>query len=84
MTRQEAEKEAKKLNEVDPQWFCPLINSMCRKDCVNFILAYVTSVNKKTNMLHNAKDDDFTVEGFVCSNAMFITPDGMLSCEGGE
>lgn len=83
MTRQEAEKEAKKLNEVDPQWFCPLINNMCRKDCVNFILAYVKNENEEaTNMLHDTKDDDFTVEGFVCSNPMFIGPD-MMMC-GGE
>ena len=73
MTRKEAEILAKKLNEREPQWFCPLINGQCKKDCINFTLAFVESTNKESNgMLHDAKDDSFAVEGFVCSNAMFI------------
>jgi len=63
----------KKLNEREPQWFCPLINGQCKKDCINFMLAFVESTNKESNgMLHDAKDDSFAVEGFICSNAMFI------------
>ena len=73
MTRKEAEIAAKKLNEREPQWFCPLINAQCKKDCINFMLAFVESANKESNgMLHDAKDDSFDVEGFICSNAMFI------------
>jgi len=35
--------------------------------------AFVQSTNKESNgMLHDAKDDSFAVEGFICSNAMFI------------
>ena len=35
--------------------------------------AFVESTNKESNgMLHDAKDDSFAVEGFICSNAMFI------------
>ena len=34
--------------------------------------AFVESTNKESNgILHDAKDDSFAVEGFVCSNAMF-------------
>lgn len=73
MTRKEAEIDAKKLNEREPQWFCPLINGQCKKDCINFMPAFVESTNKESNgMLHDAKDDSFAVEGFICSNAMFI------------
>ena len=72
MTRKEAEIDAKKLNEREPQWFCPLINGQCKKDCINFMLAFVESTNKESNgMLHDAKDGSFAAEGFVCSNAMF-------------
>jgi len=73
MTRQEAEKEAKLLNAKEPQWFCPLINGDCNKRCVNFIPAFVSNENEKSNhMIHDAKEDSFIVEGFVCSNLMFI------------
>lgn len=72
MTRQEAEKLAKELNEKKPTWFCPLIKEVCRADCVNFIPAFVKSTNEESNgMLHDIKDNDFEVEGYVCSNAMF-------------
>lgn len=72
MTRKEAEKQAKELNETDPKWFCPLINGMCRKDCINFVLAFVDSPNISPMGIHDAKDDSFGVEGYVCSNAQFI------------
>ena len=73
MTRKEAEKLAKDLNEKDPTWFCPLWRDMCRKDCVNFVLAFVESRSEEPKgMLHDVKDEDFFVEGFVCSNSMFI------------
>ena len=80
MTRVEAEKEAKELNKVDPKWFCPLINADCRKDCINFVMAYPVSNNEKSRgMLHDANDDSFEVEGHVCSNMMFINQHE-LSC----
>ena len=73
MTRKETEIAAKKLNEREPPWFCPLINGQCKKDCINFMPAFVESTNKESNgMLHDAKDDNFDVQGFICSNAMFI------------
>jgi len=75
MTRVEAEKEAKKLNKVEPKWFCPLINAKCNKECINFVMAYPVSTNEKSHgMLHDADDDSFEVEGHVCSNAMFLGP----------
>jgi len=75
MTRKEAEHDAKELNKTEPKWFCPLINSKCRKDCINFTLAYVISESEnKRGMLHDANDDSFMVEGFFCSNAQFISP----------
>ena len=46
MTRKEAEKLAGDINKKEPQWFCPLINNMCRNDCVNFIMAFVDSENE--------------------------------------
>lgn len=73
MTRKEAEKLAKDINEKEPQWSCPLWRDMCRKDCVNFFLAFVVSKNEEQKgMLHDVKDEDFFVEGPVCSNNMFI------------
>ena len=47
MTRKEAEIDAKKLNEREPQWFCPLINGQCKKDCINFMPAFVESTTRK-------------------------------------
>jgi len=73
MTRKEAEAEARELNKREPQWFCPLINGPCNKACVNFMPAFVESREKKKSvMLHDARDDDFFVDGFSCTNAMFI------------
>jgi hypothetical protein len=83
MTRIEAEAEAKELNKVDPKWFCPLITDMCRKDCINFVFAYVEEIERKSNgMLHDIKDDNFKIGGFVCSNAMYIGD--QLPCMGGN
>ena len=79
MTRQEAEKEARLLNEKDPQWFCPLINNTCRKDCINFVLAFVESKNEEPKgMLHDVKDEDFFVDGYVCSCYQFTGPPPMM------
>ena len=73
MTRKEAEKLAHSLNEKTPTWFCPMINDICKTTCINFVLAFVENENEEGNgMLHDAKDDNFVVEGYVCSNAMFI------------
>ena len=73
MTRVEAEKQAKELNKTEPKWFCPLIKDMCRKDCVNFTGAYTVSEKENSNqMIHDIKDDSFTVEGFFCSNSQFL------------
>jgi len=79
MTRKEADEEAKRINEESkPSWFCPMINDICRKDCVNFMPAFSESTDRASNgkrksvTLHKVDDDAFTVEGFVCTNAMFI------------
>ena len=88
MTRAEAEKEAKELNEREPQWTCPLIQGPCDKTCVNFFPAYVESSGESCNgkrksvTLHKVDDDDFYVDGWACSNYMFLGPMN-LSC-GGE
>lgn len=72
MMRKEAEKQMRELNETEPKWFCPMINAMCRKDCINFVLAYVDSPKISPMGIHDVKNDSFDVEGFQCSNAMFI------------
>ena len=85
MTRVEAEKEAKELNDRDPQWSCPLWRDMCHKDCVNFYPAIVESNSdscngkRKSVTLHKVDDDDFYVDGWACSNYMFLGPMN-LSC----
>jgi hypothetical protein len=84
MTRIEAEADAKELNKVDPKWFCPLIRDTCRRDCINFVGAYVQEIERKSKgMLHDIKDDNFEVNGHICSNAMYIG-DLVPSCMGGE
>jgi hypothetical protein len=58
-----------------------------RPDCVNFFPAYVESKSKSCNgkrksvTLHKVDDDDFYVDGFACSNYMFLGP-MHFSCEG--
>ena len=88
MTRAEAEKEAKELNSREPQWTCPLLGGKpCRKDCVNHMPAYVESSGESCNgkrksvTLHKVDDDDFYVDGWACSNYMFLGP-MHFSCEG--
>jgi len=81
MTRKEAEKQAHEINtEAHPPWFCPLINAMCRKDCVNFVSAFVEKdeTNENKGFLHDINDDSFKVDGFRCSNAMFINPESVF------
>jgi len=47
-------------------------NGTGNKNCVNFMPAFVGATEKKKSvMLHDAEDDDFLVEGFSCTNAMF-------------
>lgn len=77
MTRQEAEKLAKELNETDPKWFCPLIKEDCNKRCINFISAFVsqdTDPKERKGFIHNIDDKDFYVDGFVCSAYIFTGP----------
>lgn len=82
MTRKEAEKLVKELNETPPKWFCPLIKDMCRSDCVNFVPASVDEIEKKnTGFLHDVKDDNFTTGGYFCSNAMFICSPSVALCD---
>ena len=56
-----AEERVKKLNSTEPKWWCPLLNSNCRTDCVCWVGASINS--------------NYT--GFVgvypprCDNAMF-------------
>jgi len=79
MTRAEAEKLVDERNQQDPDWFCPLINGDCTKRCVNFSNAFVTSRTEGKGMLHDIKDTDFEVLGFVCTNHQF-TGDDICSC----
>lgn len=65
MTRKEAEKKAHEINmDSNPPWFCPLINAMCRKDCVNFISAFVetTEESESKGFLHDINANNFKVE----------------------
>jgi len=73
MTRVEAEAQAAELNKTEPKWYCPLIKEDCNKRCVNFTGAYTVSEKENSNqMIHDIKDDSFTVQGFFCSNASFV------------
>lgn len=70
MNLQEAEKECKKRNDFEPEGFCPLTKTICRKDCVCYQDAYLTRVSlAKTNKEYTAHDGH-------CSNSMFFNECG--------
>jgi len=78
MTKIEVEKEIKRLNSVDPEWFCPLLNATCRKDCINFTKPFIFNIDGKT--INDVKEDSFEVAGFVCSNAQYLGHLSVIYC----
>lgn len=57
-----AELQAKRANRLERDVFCPLINDLCRIDCVCFIAPYVYTDHEQKYY--------YLCEGF-CDNAMF-------------
>ena len=74
MTKTEAEKEVEKLHKVSPDWFCPMIPGICRKDCVCFVEAFYWSRNPEPNgKLVDIKRNDFRTQSAYCGNDMFVS-----------
>lgn len=65
MTEESAELKKAVLNAQEPDWFCPLINKMCRKDCLCYNKAYVRQYNSSTGL----EWDAFPA---CCGNQMFF------------
>jgi len=63
MNKQAAEKEAAEKNLTDPKEFCPLINQICRKDCVCWI-------KFRAHPLCTSSES-YAVRGGYCGNGMF-------------
>ena len=80
MTKIEAEKELAELEGTSPKWFCPAINGICTKACINFIAPFITNI--KGNRIASVEKDDFEVMGFVCGNAEFIGHASVMYCPG--
>ena len=51
MTKEEAEAKLK-AHKNKPLGYCPLINGMCRKDCVSYIKARITCVYANTYVFY--------------------------------
>jgi hypothetical protein len=60
MTREEAEKQVIENNKKGIESFCPLINHMCRIDCISFIPSKLHRYN-----------DDYSVYAPYCSCNLF-------------
>ncbi len=63
MDIQKAQEEKETLSAVDPEWFCPLISTICNKNCFCFVSPTVrnTSGESSGHYLQNAH----------CGNGMF-------------
>lgn len=73
MTKAEAEKQVTELNSKTPDWFCPLIRSMCRTDCIVYVKAFHYTEHPQTNgKLVDIKRDDYQIQEAFCNNAMFV------------
>lgn len=62
MTKDEAEKEAKKKNSEAIGEFCPLIKDICRKDCI----CWASSLPRKYS-----NSDNYITSTPHCGNMMF-------------
>jgi len=83
MTKTEAEAEVKELNKQHPNWFCPLIKDICRKDCVCFCEAFYWSEKPEGNgKLVDIKRNDFKAQDHYCGNGMFANID--FECQHGD
>jgi hypothetical protein len=61
-TKDEADKFAQKYNETNsPDWFCPAIKGICRKDCICFRPAEV--------VVDYSRKGNWAVEGFYCTKS---------------
>lgn len=45
MTREEADKEATKINEESKKIFCPFLGSYCRSSCMAYVPAQIKAIN---------------------------------------
>jgi len=59
-TESEALAAMRKLREMEPQWFCPMIAAQCRKDCLCFREARIRS--------QYLGGGPFTLENAYCNN----------------
>jgi hypothetical protein len=78
MTKIEAERKLKKLEDSSPKWFCPSINGICTKACINFIDPFIANI--KGNKIAAVEENDFEIMGFVCGNAQFLGHASILYC----
>jgi hypothetical protein len=78
MTKNEAEIKLKELEDSSPKWFCPAINGICTKACVNFIGPFMENIKGKK--ITAVEENDFEVMGFVCGNAQFLGHSSVLYC----
>jgi hypothetical protein len=69
MTQESAELKKAVFNAQEPDWFCPLINKMCRKDCVCYAPAFVRSWKDSSNKMTGIEYDAFKQ---YCGNQMFF------------
>ena len=60
LTQDAAKEKVAEANKKDPDWFCPLINAVCRKDCLCHARGYVSNVTGKPRVV-----------GQYCGNMMF-------------
>ena len=70
-TREEAEKEKKRLNEKGPTFFCPLIKAKCNQDCVCYGEAHYIEKGHS--------DPKFIVYEGYCGNTMFTETEIVMS-----
>ena len=61
MTKEEAQEKANADNLLDPAHHCPLINDLCRSDCVCWQKGYVAQLST----------DNFYANKACCNNGMF-------------
>jgi|GEM_PF-958870 len=77
MKLKQAEAKLAVINSADPVWFCPLINTKCRIDCVNFQKAHILGPERN---LSDVDADEFDVVGYMCSNTQFTGVPLIVRC----
>lgn len=71
MTKEEAEKEVARLNNINPDWFCPLLQTLCNPVCVCFVKARVRELRQETDPAKK-----YYTANAGCNNAMFFNQCG--------